>query len=54
MKVNEGTAKDLVLGPVDFLAYVNDINSTLSHCTTFQFADDTCLLVTDSNINEPM
>ncbi|XP_045450960.1 uncharacterized protein LOC123659836 [Melitaea cinxia] len=54
MKVTEGTAQGSVLGPVHFLAYVNDISRTLANCTTFQFADDTCLLVADSNINEPM
>ncbi|RVE45313.1 hypothetical protein evm_010018 [Chilo suppressalis] len=53
-KVTEGTAQGSVLGPVHFLAYVNDLNNMLSHCTSLQFADDTCLLLADNNVNEAL
>lgn len=33
-----------VLGPRLFLIYINDLNIAIRHSTTFNFADDTCLL----------
>ena len=33
-----------VLGPLLFLIFINDLNTTIKYFETFHFADDTCLL----------
>ncbi|KAI5635933.1 reverse transcriptase (RNA-dependent DNA polymerase) domain-containing protein [Phthorimaea operculella] len=43
-EVTDGTAQGSVLGPLHYLAYVNDLNNIIKKCTVFQFADDTCLI----------
>ena len=39
------------MGPLLFNVYINDISTSVS-CTPRLFADDTCLLVDDKNIND--
>ena len=34
----------LVLGPLLFLIFINDLNTAIKHSETFDFADNTCLL----------
>lgn len=49
VNVTEGTAQGSVLGPLHYLAYVNDLNNVIKFCTVYQFADDTCLLAADED-----
>ena len=51
IQVNEGTAQGSVLGPLHYLAYVNDLNNLIKKCSIYQFADDTCLIAADRDIN---
>ncbi|XP_045499883.1 uncharacterized protein LOC123697414 [Colias croceus] len=51
MTVTEGTAQGSVLGPLLYLAYVNDMEHVINHCSIYQYADDTCLIASDKNIN---
>ena len=39
------------MGPLLFNVYINDISTSVS-CTPRLFADDTCLIVDDKNIND--
>lgn len=52
VSVTEGTAQGSVLGPLHYLAYVNDMNNIIKHCTMYQFADDTCLIAADRDISK--
>lgn len=52
MEVTEGTAQGSVLGPLHYLTYVNDLPNLIKQCELFQFADDTCLVAADSNIQK--
>ena len=51
IQVNEATAQGSVLGPLHYLAYVNDLNNLIKKCSIYQFADDTCLIAADRDIN---
>lgn len=48
--VTIGTAQGSVLGPLHYLIYVNDVINVVKHCSLYQFADDTCLIATDTNL----
>lgn len=50
-KTSEGTAQGSVLGPLHYITYVNDVVNTVKNCEVYQFADDTCLIAADGNID---
>lgn len=51
IEITQGTAQGSVLGPLHFLAYVNNMSHFSNNCLLYQFADDTCLLSSDHNID---
>ena len=50
-KVEYGTAQGSCLGPLIFLIFCNDLQMHLTFLNCIQFADDTTLYITHSNIN---
>lgn len=49
--VTEGTAQGSVLGPLHYITYVNSIINVVKECDIFQFADDTCILAAEKDVN---
>ncbi|RVE40390.1 hypothetical protein evm_014960 [Chilo suppressalis] len=47
----EGTAQGSVLGPLHYITYVNNRTNVIKTCEMYQFADDTCLLAADPDVN---
>lgn len=46
----EGTAQGSIVGPTEYLLYVNDMCNIFQQGSVYQFADDTCLVVAESDI----
>lgn len=49
--VTDGTAQGSVLGPLHYITYVNDAVNVVKNCEIFQFADDTCLVAANKNLD---
>lgn len=47
----QGTAQGSIIGPTEYLIYVNDMYSIFREASVYQFADDTCLITADRDIN---
>lgn len=54
VNVSEGTAQGSVLGPLHYITYVNNIINIIKECDIFQFADDTCILSADEDIDKAL
>ena len=50
--VSHGVPQGSVLGPLLFLIYINDLHYAIQNSKTNLFADDTCLLSSDSNLQD--
>lgn len=50
MPTDSGTAQGSILGPIEYLLYVNDMSNLITKASVYQFADDTCLLVANRDI----
>lgn len=46
--LKSGVPQGSVLSPLLFNLYVNDLSSVINRCYTYQYADDTIILATDS------
>lgn len=50
IRTQYGTAQGSVLGPTEYLLYVNDMCNVFQHVSVYQFADDTCLISAHKDI----
>ena len=48
--LNCGVPQGLILGPILFLLYANDMNTALKNCDLRLYADDTCVLYSHQNV----
>ena len=48
-----GVAQGIKLGPILFLSYTNEINNILKTSTSFAYADDTAIVVSQLTHNSP-
>ncbi|KAJ8709457.1 hypothetical protein PYW08_009461 [Mythimna loreyi] len=49
---DKGTAQGSILGPTEYLLYVNDMCNIFTEGSVYQFADDTCLVAAHRDIRE--
>lgn len=49
-KSNYGTAQGSIIGPTEYLIYVNDMCNIFRTASVYQFADDTCLITANKDI----
>lgn len=47
----QGTAQGSIIGPTEYLAYVNDMCNIFQVASVYQFADDTCLITANNNVS---
>ncbi|CAK1597320.1 unnamed protein product [Parnassius mnemosyne] len=47
---SQGTAQGSIIGPSEYLLYVNDMCNIFKDCSIYQFADDTCLITAHNNL----
>ena len=50
--IKYGVPQCLVLGPLLFKIFINDLNMAIKHSETFHFADDTCLLIIKDSVKQ--
>lgn len=48
----QGTAQGSIIGPTEYLLYVNDMSNVINSGSVYQFADDTCILVASKNLRD--
>ena len=52
LRTSYGVAQRSVLGPILFIIYVNDLVNCSDSLNFSMYADDTCVFLTDTNLNE--
>ena len=50
--INYGVLQGLVMGPILFLLYINDLNRAILHSKVHRFADDTNFLYTSHSLKK--
>jgi hypothetical protein len=52
IKTDKGSAQGSIFAPTEYILYVNDMPNIFQMGSVYQFADDTCLLVADRDIQK--
>jgi hypothetical protein len=48
--IKYGVPTGSVYGPVGYIMHVNSISNVVEHCSTYMYADDTCLVYADQDV----